>query len=341
MKRTSICLFFSFLFFFLSSFKGYSQQAVLTSSGEKVILNFLPLSGGTISGTLTVSGTATISGSLTLPSLSASKLLGTDGSKGVATGNLSGDITTSGFTATLTNTAVIVGTYGSSTAVPQITVDSKGRITTITTTAITASTATTTIAVFLPTIVIGTQQWMRENLDVLTYRDGTLIGQITNTADWGAATTGAWCYYDNDPLKGAIYGKMYNWYAVNNEDHGGIAPQGWHIPNDAEWTTLSTLLGGDVIAGGKMKSTGFSSWPSPNTSATNESGFSGLPGNYRTFLGSFAPELVGEQGYWWSATEYTLNNLYARYRYLRYNNGNLMSNQLEKKAGLSVRCIRD
>ena len=170
MKRTSICLFTGFLFFFLSSSKGFSQQVVLTSSGEKVVLNYLSSLGGTISGTLTTvaginntgtitntgslinngtltnNGNATITGTLTLPSLLASTLIGTDGSKGVATGNLTGDITTSGFTATLTNTGVIVGTYGSSTAVPQITVDSKGRITTITTTTITAGGTTHTIS---------------------------------------------------------------------------------------------------------------------------------------------------------------------------------------------------
>jgi len=134
MKLTKLFLLFLFI-----SIKGFSQQAVLTSSGEKVILNFLSSLGGTITGTLGVTGATTITGTLTLPSLAASTLIGTDGSKGVATGNLSGDITTSGFAATLTNTGVIVGTYGSSTAVPIITVDSKGRITTITTTAITAS----------------------------------------------------------------------------------------------------------------------------------------------------------------------------------------------------------
>ena len=134
MKLTKLFLLFLFL-----SLKGFSQQAVLTSSGDKVILNFLSSSGGTITGTLGVTGNTTISGTLTLPSLSSSTLIGTDGSKGVATGNLTGDINTSGFTATLTNTGVTAGTYGSSTAVPQITVDSKGRITTITTTAITAS----------------------------------------------------------------------------------------------------------------------------------------------------------------------------------------------------------
>jgi len=169
MKLTKLLILFLFL-----SLKGYSQQAVLTSSGEKVILNFLSSSGGTITGTLgitgnttisgtttltginntgtitntgalintgnlTVNGNGTITGTLTLPSLTASTLIGTDGSSQLGTVSLTGDITTNGLVATLSNTGVISGTYGSSTAVPQITVDSKGRITTITTTAITAS----------------------------------------------------------------------------------------------------------------------------------------------------------------------------------------------------------
>ena len=134
MKLTKLLILFLFL-----SIKGFSQQAVLTSSGDKVILSYLSLWGGTITGTLGVIGNTTLSGTLTLPSLSSSTLLGTNGSKGVATGNLTGDITTIGFSATLTNTTVVPGTYGSSTAVPQITVDSKGRITTITTAAIAVS----------------------------------------------------------------------------------------------------------------------------------------------------------------------------------------------------------
>jgi hypothetical protein len=132
MKLTKLLILF--LFF---SIKGFSQQAVLTSSGDKVILNFLSSLGGTITGTLGITGNTTITGTLTLPSLSASTLLGTNGSSQLGTVSLTGDITTDGLVATLTNTGVISGTYGSSTAVPQITVDSKGRITTITTTSIT------------------------------------------------------------------------------------------------------------------------------------------------------------------------------------------------------------
>ena len=138
MKPTKLFLLFLFL-----SIKGFSQQAVLTSSGDKVVLNFLSSSGGTITGTLGVTGATTITGTLTLPSLSASTLLGTNGSSQLGTVSLTGDITTIGLVATLSNTGVIVGTYGSSTTVPQITVDSKGRITTITTTIITAGGGTT------------------------------------------------------------------------------------------------------------------------------------------------------------------------------------------------------
>jgi len=201
--------------------------------------------------------------------------------------------------------------------------------------------APTTSAVFLPTIVIGTQQWMRENLDVLTYRNGDTIPQVTDPAAWGALTTGAWCYYDNDPANGAIYGKLYNWYAVN--DPRGLAPQGWHIPTDEEWTTLSTKLGGEDVAGGKMKSTGTTLWSNPNTGATNSSGFAGLPGGFRFMSGPFTN--VGDGGIWWSATEGST----ARYwnRTLSYFFGSLgrtngsAGDGGAKTLGCSVRCLRD
>jgi uncharacterized protein (TIGR02145 family) len=195
-----------------------------------------------------------------------------------------------------------------------------------------------TNAVFLPTIVIGTQQWMRENLDVVTYRNGDVIPQVTDQTTWAGLTTGAWCYYNNEAANGAIYGKLYNWYAVN--DSRGLAPQGWHIPSDAEWTTLSTLLGGEAAAGGKMKSTGITRWTTPNTSATNESGFTGLPGGYRYLDGvsSFnTPD--GSKGRWWSTTESDSTNGWSHW--LSYISGKLNRNYGEKKNGYSVRCIRD
>jgi uncharacterized protein (TIGR02145 family) len=180
-------------------------------------------------------------------------------------------------------------------------------------------------------ILIGTQQWMQQNLEVVTYRDGTIIPQVTDYKIWKELTTGAWCYYNNDPSSG--YGKLYNWYAVN--DARGLAPQGWHIPTDAEWTTLSTLLGGISVAGGKMKTTGTTRWNSPNAFATNESGFAGLPGGYRSDIGNFTPGW----GYWWSATEHS--STYAwKYR-LTYGDGILYRGYLDKRFGFSVRCIKD
>ena len=189
--------------------------------------------------------------------------------------------------------------------------------------------------VFLPTVVIGTQQWMEKNLDVMTYRNGDIIPQVTDPTAWKALTTGAWCWYDNSAANGAIYGKLYNWYAVN--DPRGLAPQGWHIPTDAEWSTLGTLLGGNAAAGGKMKSTGITRWNSPNTSATNESGFAGLPGGFRETTGSF--ELIGSENYWWSATEF--DSYDAWWRGQHYFFSNLSRRNSNKKYGYSVRCVRD
>jgi uncharacterized protein (TIGR02145 family) len=176
---------------------------------------------------------------------------------------------------------------------------------------------------------------MRENLDVMTYRNGDVIPQVTDATAWAGLTTGAWCWYNNSADNGAIYGKLYNWYAVN--DARGLAPQGWHIPTDAEWTTLSTLLGGNAAAGGKMKTTGTTRWTAPNTSATNESGFAGLPGGYRDGDGAFSG--VGGYGLWWSATEF--DSTYAWGRALSYNSGTLYRNPTNKYIGFSVRCLRD
>jgi uncharacterized protein (TIGR02145 family) len=199
------------------------------------------------------------------------------------------------------------------------------------------TTTPTTSAVCLPTIVIGTQQWMEKNLDVVTYRNGDIIPHVTDPTEWAALTTGAWCYYNNDPANGAIYGKLYNWYAVN--DPRGLAPQGWHIPTDEEWTTLSTKLGGRFVAGGKMKTTGTTRWFTPNTGATNESGFAGLPGGFLFGSGSFLD--VGGTGYWWSASENVGYTITAGCRFLNYNNGYLNGNAAWKAEGLSVRCLRD
>ena len=192
-----------------------------------------------------------------------------------------------------------------------------------------------TAADALPTIQIGTQKWMSKNLDVAFYRNGDPIPQVTDAIAWAALTTGAWCYYNNDPTQGNKYGKLYNWYAVN--DPRGLAPQGWHVPSDAEWTTLETTLGGSSVAGGKMKEAGTLNWTTPNTSATNESGFAGLPGGLRYGGGPFSA--IGTYGYWWSSTEGSTN--YAWFRDLGYSGGSVGSSMYDKVGGFSVRCLRD
>ena len=229
---------------------------------------------------------------------------------------------------------------------------------------------------YTQTVTIGTQVWMTKNLDVATFRNGDPIPQAKTDEEWDKANEKeqpAWCYYDNLPRNGEKYGKLYNWYAVN--DPRGLAPEGWHVPSDAEWTVLIDYLGGGDVAGTKMKSkSGWDSYttggpktcpncanwnaeyrgkvpchtcqdtrsvPAPEVTGngTNISGFSGLPGgarNERTFT------TIGEFGYWWSSTEYYI---YAWFHCLGYGGGptGKVYNRVfyYKHYGFSVRCLRD
>ena len=184
-------------------------------------------------------------------------------------------------------------------------------------------------------VTIGSQIWTNPNLDVVTYRNGDIIPQVTDPTAWAALTTGAWCYYNNDPANNTKYGKMYNWYAVN--DIRGLAPIGYHVPTDAEWTVLTTYLGGTTVAGSKMKEVGTTNWNSPNTDATNMSLFTGLPGGNRDINGNYFD--VGNYGNWWSSTEYNINTAWGRYLY--NSSGNVQRTNYYKKDGLSVRLIKD
>ena len=188
-------------------------------------------------------------------------------------------------------------------------------------------------ATTLDSVAIGAQIWTLKNLDVTTYRNGDAIPQVTDGAQWSTLTTGAWCYYNNDPANNAVYGKLYNWYAVT--DPRGLAPLGWHVPTDLEWTTLSSFLGGESVAGGKMKEIGSTHWTTPNTGATNESGFTALGGGYRFWGGGFFD--VGNVGYWWSST--AAPDPVARD--LNYNLVGVDRQGSSKGAGHSVRCIKD
>ena len=181
-------------------------------------------------------------------------------------------------------------------------------------------------------IKIGTQAWTTKNLDVATYRNGDVIPQVQDQNAWASLETGAWCYYDNDTSNGTKYGKLYNWYAVN--DKRGLAPKGFHIPSDAEWTTLTDYLGGAAAAGTKMKSS--TGWDS-NGNGTNSSGFAGFPGGYRYYDGTF--DDVGRDGVWWSATEDNSN--YAWSRGLDYGSGGVYRNNSSRRDAFSVRCLGD
>ena len=192
-------------------------------------------------------------------------------------------------------------------------------------------------AVSYPSVTICCQTWMKKNLEVTTYRNGNPIPQVTDGATWRALTTGAWCYYNNDPAMGAIYGKLYNWYAVN--DPRGLAPAGWHIPIDFEWTTLSKCLGGYAVAGGALKETGTAHWLPTNTGATNSSGFTALPGGYRNIGGVFYR--IGKGGQFWSATatDYRPGFSWLSAQSFDSNINIRTNNQMQD--GYSVRCVKD
>jgi uncharacterized protein (TIGR02145 family) len=194
---------------------------------------------------------------------------------------------------------------------------------------------------FYPSIIINGQEWMQKNLAVTKYRNGDPIPTGLSDLNWQSTTSGAFAIYNNDAVNDTLYGKLYNWYAVN--DSRGVCPTGWHVPSDAEWNSFSNYLdpganGGDTwpnAAGGKMKAT--TGWNSPNTGATNESGFTGLPGGYRYGDGPYFD--VGIYVYWWSSTEY--GSVTAWTRRLYYDVSFVSRYFGYKVVGYSVRCVRD
>ena len=193
------------------------------------------------------------------------------------------------------------------------------------------------------TVPIGNQLWMAENMKVTHYRNGDPIPNVTDNTQWTNLSTGAYCYYDNDPDNADTYGALYNWYAVEQDSILGLAPNGWHVPTDDEWQTLVDYLGGSGVAGGKMKSTGTIEsgnglWYAPNTGATNESGFSALPGGYRVY-GNGGFYGVGNGVYFWSSSEYSSNNAWNRE--LLYNSSEVIRYYYNKRLGFCIRCIRD
>jgi uncharacterized protein (TIGR02145 family) len=179
---------------------------------------------------------------------------------------------------------------------------------------------------------IGSQTWMATNLDVDTYRNGDSISQVIDVRHWNELETGGWCHYNNDPMNGRIFGRLYNWYAVS--DPRGLCPVGWRLPGEEDWAKLAEALGGEDLAGGQLKAINF--WVMPNTAATNGSGFTALPGGYR-FDNGFS--YLGTTGHWWSLTEEDRELAWCHL--IGYNDGGLYRTSFDKKLGLSVRCIRE
>ena len=186
------------------------------------------------------------------------------------------------------------------------------------------------------TVKIGFQTWMVENLKTTKFRNGKPIPNVMVNTTWADLTTCAYCLYNNDASANkTTYGVLYNWYTVN--DSRNIAPAGWHIPTEEEWTTLTTFLRGKSLTGGKLKEKLTSHWSSPNSGATNSSGFTALPGGYRNNDGEF--NNIRIMGGWWSSNEYT--KTVAWYRYVDYGASYIYSCSTYKNNGFSVRCIKD
>ena len=184
------------------------------------------------------------------------------------------------------------------------------------------------------TISIGSQVWMAENLKCVRYNNGDSIPYIGDYVTWINLRTGAYCNYNNDILKGEFYGRLYNFYAL--ADNRGLAPAGWHLPDADEWMTLFDYLGGYYIAGGKLKESGTAHWLAPNAGATNETGFTALPGGY---FGNDSFLNMNRSGLWWMYSLYNTTN--AWFMSLSYQDNQVNINYWPFYSGLSVRCIRD
>ena len=186
------------------------------------------------------------------------------------------------------------------------------------------------------TVKIGNQTWLAENLKVTHYRNGDVIPFANNNSEWANLTDGGYCSYDNNNGWVDTYGYLYNWYAFN--DSRNIAPVGWHVPSDGEWQTLVDYLGGDAVAGGKLKETGIVHWSNPNTGATNESGFTALPGGLCWDNGDSSN--LGIIAIFWTTSVY--DNLYAWTRaFLSGSSEVFRSKNYRKTYGLSIRLIKD
>jgi uncharacterized protein (TIGR02145 family) len=187
-------------------------------------------------------------------------------------------------------------------------------------------------------VTIGTQVWMVENLKTTKYNDGTAIPMVTDNTEWSNAKAPAYCWYNNDISNKDTYGALYNWYVGNT---GKLCPAGWHVPSYDEWSILEVFLGEDSGVGNKLKEEGTVHWNSPNAEATNETGFTGLPGGHRN------PQANGEFnhiriiGYFWSSSESDEYDFDGQFRALLSESRGLGAGSNVKGYGYSVRCLKD
>ncbi|MFN5622234.1 MAG: FISUMP domain-containing protein [Flavobacteriales bacterium] len=197
---------------------------------------------------------------------------------------------------------------------------------------------------YYPTIIIGDQEWIAENLRTTLYQNGDAINEYPSTAEWSSASEGAWCYYGSNPSNEAMYGKIYNWHAVN--DPRNVCPSGFHVPNDNDWYTvesfLAPLVGSSELVGAALKSVGIVEdgsglWNAPNFGANNMSQFKGHPGGARYSSGGYYN--MGSIGYWWSST--TLGNNSARVMRLHSDSTTVNFTTAPEENGFSIRCMRD
>lgn len=188
------------------------------------------------------------------------------------------------------------------------------------------------------TVYIGNQRWMAENLKATKFNDGTPIPQAIDKSAWLNAGVPARCYYDNN-ISNAKYGALYNWSVIgaNDVNSKNVCPTGWHVSRDVDWTDLVNYLGGEEVAGGKLKEAGISNWETPNIDGSNSSLFTALPGGLRTSDGDFY--WLKNRGYWWTATEQ--NGPDARYRYVKFDSGKIDWSFDYKRMGMSIRCVKD
>ena len=189
------------------------------------------------------------------------------------------------------------------------------------------------------TVIIENQEWMAENLKVTKYNDGTKINIEPNSNNWSTNNQPTYCFFNNDSTYNSKYGNLYNWYVIKDEVNinKNVCPIGWHVPSEIDWNILINYLGGEKIAGGKLKEIQITSWNQTNENTTNSSLFTALPSGYRNNGGNFGS--IGNYGYWWTSTE--LNSIDAYYKGMYSNSESISTNNSNKKLGLSIRCIKD